>query len=97
MSGFWNAMAEHGWVDPIAENSTPPGLTDPEERLDARAQIDAIVAKEIYGLSRDEVDYVLESFRIAKEYDIDEYGHYRTKMLILEHYDATASAPASPN
>ena len=96
MAGFWDAMAEQGWVDPIAEGSTPPGLTDPELRLDARAQIDAIVAKEIYGLSRDEVDYVLETFRIAKEYDIDKYGDYRTKMLILEHYDAMPSAPASP-
>jgi len=96
MAGFWDAMAEQGWVDPIAEGSTPPGFTDPELRLDARAQIDAIVAKEIYGLTRDEVDYVLETFRIAKEYDIDKYGDYRTKMLILEHYDAMPSAPASP-
>jgi len=96
MAGFWDAMAEQGWVDPTAEGSTPPGLTDPELRLDARAQIDAIVAKEIYGLSRDEVDYVLETFRIAKEYDIDKYGDYRPKMLILEHYDAMPSAPASP-
>ena len=93
MAGFWDAMAEQGWVDPIAEGSTPPGFTDPELRLDARAQIDAIVAKEIYGLSRDEVDYVLETFRIAKEYDIDKYGDYRTKMLILEHYDAMPVGP----
>jgi len=95
MTAYWNSMAEQGWVDPVAEGSTPPGFTDPELRLNARAQIDAIVAKDIYGLSRDELDYVLETFRLAKEYDIDKYGDYRTKMLILEHYDAMALSPAS--
>ena len=89
-------MAEQGWVDPIAEGSMPPGFVDPEERLDARAQIDAIVAREVFGLSREEVDYILETFPIVKEADIARYGDYRTKLLILEHYDATTSAPASP-
>ena len=23
---FWNAMAEQGWVDPIADGDTPPGI-----------------------------------------------------------------------
>ena len=37
MASYWNAIAERGWVCPIAENNTPPGLTAPEERLAARA------------------------------------------------------------
>ena len=89
-------MAEQGWVEPIAKGDPPPGHVDPEERLNARAQIDAIVAREVFGLSRDEIDYILETFPIVKQADFDRYGDYRTKVLILEHYDATTPAPASP-
>jgi len=96
MSAYWNMMAERGWVEPIAQGSTPPGFIDPEERLDARAQIDAIVALEVFGLSRDELDYIVETFPIVKEADIAMYGDYRTKLLILEHYDAMTPAPTSP-
>jgi hypothetical protein len=56
--------------------------------LDARAQIDAIVAREVFGLSREELNYILETFRIVRESDIAGYNDYRTKHLILEHYDA---------
>ena len=95
MTTYWDSMAEQGWVDPIAEGGTPPGFVDPEGRLDARTQIDAIVARKIFGLSRDEVDYILETFPIVKEADIARYGDYRTKLLILEQYDSMNSAPAS--
>ena len=96
MTDYWNAMAEQGWVEPIAESNPPPGYVDPEDRLDARARIDAIVAREIFGLSRDEIDYILETFPIVKQADFDRYGDYRTKLLILEHYNAMtlSSAPS---
>jgi hypothetical protein len=95
MAGYWNAMATMAGVTRVPDNSTPPGFVDPEDRLDARAKIDAIVAREIFGLSRDEVDYILETFPIVKEADIARYGDFRTKLLILEHYDATTPAPVA--
>ena len=50
----------------------------------------------VLGLAREDVEYVLETFPIVRESDIERYGDYRTKLLILEHYDATISAPVSP-
>jgi hypothetical protein len=41
----------------------------------------------IYGISKDDVDYILETFPIVKRKDEAAYGEYRTKRLILEKYD----------
>ena len=51
-----------------------------------KAELDAIVAH-LYGLTRDELDYILETFPIVKRKDIGEFGEYKTKKLILEYYD----------
>jgi hypothetical protein len=49
----------------------------------------------LYGLDRDEVDYVMDTFPIVRRKDERAYGEYRTKRLILERYDALASAIAT--
>ena len=64
----------------------PPFKWDPEEREHLRAELDAIVAH-LYGVTREELDYILETFPIVKRKDIEKYGEYRTKRLILEYYD----------
>lgn len=48
----------------------------------------------MFGLSRDEVDSILETFPIVKEADINHYGDFRTKILILEHYDSSHTVKA---
>jgi hypothetical protein len=93
MTNYWNAMASIAGLPRVPDNTTPPGFTDLEERLDARAQLEAIVAREVFGLSRDEVDFILDTFPIVKESDVARYGDYRTKLLVLEYYDAMTPAP----
>jgi hypothetical protein len=95
MADYWNAMASVVGFAPVPADSTPPGYVDPEERLDSLAQIEAIVAKQIFNLSSDEVDWILETFPIVKERDIARYGDYRTKILVLEHYDSISTTLAS--
>jgi hypothetical protein len=46
----------------------------------------------LYGISRDDVDYIMETFPIVKRHDEERYGEYRTKRVILEMYDAMAEA-----
>ena len=87
MTALWNAMAPHGWVEAVPEDGPPPGLTDESSRLEAVALIEAIVARDLFGLSREELDFVLETFPIVKRRDEAAYGEYRTKRLILEAYD----------
>jgi hypothetical protein len=92
MNGFWNAMASLGFVVPLEDNAQPPGLQDENSRSQARALLDAIVAHDLFGLTREEIDFILETFPIVKRKDIDKHGEYRTKRLILEAYDKMSEA-----
>ena len=42
----------------------------------------------VYDVSRDDADYILESFPIVKERDKEIHGEYYTKRIVLEIYDA---------
>ncbi len=63
-----------------------------------RAQLDAYYAR-LYGLTRDELRYILdpkevhgedflgETFSVLKEKEVRLYGEYRTSRLVLEAWD----------
>ncbi len=67
----------------------PPFKWDEERRARLRAELDAIYAH-LYGLTSEELDYILETFPIVKRKDIEKYGSYRTKEMILQYYDKYA-------
>lgn len=46
----------------------------------------------LYGLTREETDYILETFRIVRQRDETQFGEYRTKRVILEIYDELQQA-----
>jgi hypothetical protein len=48
----------------------------------------------LYGIERDDVDYIMDTFPIVRRKDEQRFGEYRTKRLILERYDAMAAAQA---
>lgn len=56
-----------------------------------RAELDAAFFH-LYGLDRDDVDYVMDTFPIVRRKDEERHGEYRTKRLILEIYDEMATA-----
>lgn len=60
---------------------------DPDRRRQTRAELDA-ACFHLFGIGRGDVDYVMETFPIAKRKDEAAFGSYRTKELILEVYDA---------
>lgn len=62
-----------------------------KRRCALRAELDAAFFH-LYGVVRNDVDYIMETFPIVKRKDIAEYGEYRTKRLILEVYDAMQRA-----
>jgi hypothetical protein len=76
----------------------PPFTFDPERRALLRAELDAFYAH-LYGLSRDELRYILdpadvmgpdypsETFRVLKNNEIRQFGEYRTQRLVLEAWD----------
>jgi len=85
------------WAEDLGHTSAPFGF-DPERRAALRAELDAFFARK-YGLSRDELRYVLdpaemkgesypsETFRGLKRNEIDRYGEYRTQRLVLAAFD----------
>ena len=65
-----------------------PGVDDEEGRASLRAQIDAIVARDVYGLTRDQLSYVLDTFPIVEKRDVKRHGHFRTKTTVLAAFDS---------
>jgi len=77
----------------------PPFAWNPERRAHLRAELDAYYAR-LYGLTRDELRYVLdpadvmgadypsETFRGLKKNELREFGEYRTQRLVLAAWDA---------
>lgn len=75
-----------------------PFTFDPTRRAILRAELDAYYAK-LYDLTRDELRYILdpaevmgedypsETFRVLKNKEINEFGEYRTQILVLEAWD----------
>ena len=71
----------------------PPFRWDEERRTLIRAELDAAYFH-LYGLERDEVEHVMDSFDALRrrEEKPQNFGEFRTKRLILERYDAMAEA-----
>ncbi|HDZ16779.1 MAG TPA: hypothetical protein ENH75_00720, partial [archaeon] len=73
----------------FAENcgySGPPYKWDFEERNCLRAELDAIYAH-LYKYSRNELEYIIDTFTVTKKYDMNNYNEFRTKILILNAYE----------
>jgi len=76
-----------------------PFIFEPERRAILRAELDAYYAR-LYGLTRDELRYILdpadvmgedypsETFRVLMNNEKREFGEYRTRRLVLQAWDA---------
>jgi hypothetical protein len=86
IAGFAEDM---GYVDEQGQ-VRPPFAWDEERRLHLRCQLDALYFH-LYGLTRDETEYVLSTFPIVQRRDEERHGRYRTKDLIVHYYNAYAA------
>ncbi|MBX6721935.1 MAG: hypothetical protein IRY92_01655 [Dactylosporangium sp.] len=69
----------------------PPFRWDPARREMMRAELDAAYFH-LYGIGRNDVEYIMDTFKVVRQKDEQAHGEYRTKRLILERYDAMADA-----
>ena len=91
-----------GWAQDLG-HSGPPFAFHPERRAVLRAELDAHYAR-LYGLTRDELRYILdpadvmgedypsETFRVLKNKELRDLGEYRTQRLVLAAWDAGGDA-----
>ena len=82
----------------IKDYDLKPFIWNTQRRNLIRAELDAYYAK-LYGLTRDELRYILdpkdvygedfpsETFRVLKNNEIKKYGEYLTQRLVLESWD----------
>jgi len=75
----------------LPPHSLPPFRWDESRRFMLRCELDAAFFH-LYGINRDDVDYIMETFPIVKRKDEAKHGEYRTKRVILEIYDALLQA-----
>ena len=85
------------WAEDLGHTGAPFAF-DPDRRAQLRAELDAFFARK-YGLSRDDLRYILdpadthgesypsETFRGLKRNEIERYGEYRTQRLVLTAFD----------
>lgn len=93
----YTAYDMQSWANDLTYDGEP-FLFDPVRREVIRAELDAYYAK-LYGLTRDELRYILdpadvmgedypsETFRVLKNKEIKEFGEYRTQRLVLREFD----------
>jgi hypothetical protein len=89
------------WAEDLGYDGPPFGWNDARRSL-LRADLDAAYAH-LYGLTRDELRYILdptdiygpdfpsETFRVLKEKEIRMHGEYRTARLVLAAWDRLES------
>ena len=68
----------------------PPFTWNEEERRHLRARLDALYFH-LYGLSKDDAAYILDTFPIVRRHDKTAFGAYRTKHMVLAYYNALAA------
>ncbi len=71
-----------------------PFVWDPERRFRLRCELDAAFFH-LYGVSREDAGYILDTFPVLKRFEEREHGEYRTKRVVLETHDALAAATGS--
>jgi hypothetical protein len=86
MTPLWNEFARLGWVELCSADSIP-GESDPGRRRLIRAEIDAFVAREVYGLTQDEIELILDSFTQLCGIEEKAHGQFLTKALVLDSYE----------
>lgn len=63
-----------------------PFRVEPERRAHLRRELDAAFFH-LYGVPREDVAYILDTFLVFKARDEQRHGEYRTRRVILETYD----------
>ena len=103
MQAFREAAVQAGII-----SSPEDVVEDPAHRAVLAAEIDMLVAREVYGLSKDEMLYILdpanilgedcgiETFKALRNRERREFNEFRTQRLILEAWDQVTVAEARP-
>ena len=69
----------------------PPFIWYPDRRFQLQCELDAAFLH-LYGVARDDADYILGTFEVLERAEIRNHCEFRTRRVVLECYDALAQA-----
>lgn len=69
----------------------PPFRWQPDRRVLLQAEIDAAILH-LYGLSKVQAEWLLDSFTVLHKYEERDHNEFRTKRIVLEIYDEMSAA-----
>ncbi|MBI3916126.1 MAG: restriction endonuclease [Betaproteobacteria bacterium] len=72
----------------------PPFNWDEDDRRHRMARLDALFFQ-LYGISREDAAYILDTFPIVRQEDEKAFGRYLTKDLVLAYMNAVAAGDLS--
>lgn len=91
-------LTYNSWdLEPFAKDCgyiCPPLIWNEARRFLIRCELDAAFFH-LYGIEREDVDFIMETFPIVKRKDEQHYGEFRTKLVILDIYAEMAQAVAT--
>ena len=83
----WNTWFPN---NPVHGGKVDPFIWDEERRFTLQRELDAIYAR-LYGINKDDLVYILDTFPIVRKNDETKYGYFRTKEDVLMWYDHYAN------
>jgi hypothetical protein len=86
MDHIWDVMAVEGWVSERVSGATTPGATAIAERELLRTEVEVLVARDVYGLTCDEMSSILDTFPVLARRETREHGEFRTKRLVEQAF-----------
>jgi hypothetical protein len=64
----------------------PPFIWQVDRRKELIAKLEAIYGI-LYGFSREEFDFIFETFHSTKRQELEQFGQYQSKQAALKYYD----------
>lgn len=74
------------WTPACGLHDRKPDRRDDGDRAQTRAELDALIAH-LYGLTKAEFAYILDTFPVLRRKEIAAFGEYRSRRKALEEYD----------
>ena len=73
------------WTSACGLHDRKPDRRDDGDRAQTRAELDALIAH-LYGLTKAEFAYILDTFPVLRRKEIKAFGEYRSRRKALEEY-----------
>ncbi len=80
--------------NPLVNGRPQPFIWNEEWRAILRADLDACYAR-LYGLNREELEYILGTFPVLQKNEEGKFGEYRTRKLVLKAWDTIETVEKS--